>query len=133
MFRLWTYNPERPRKGSFYIQSKGEHAGRPLMEPIPNCFGVETSDPLLFARVYSLYKGGFFRYHLCGSVIPFVRIKDARGVIEMALRQPSNEWEKELQAINMIDAAVMSLQGQIEHYRQLQTAFCHKVNAQLHL
>jgi len=130
-FRLFTYNPERPKPASFYIQSKGDHAGRPLREPIPNCFGIVTSDPLLFARIYSLYKGQFFRCHIIGTVIPFLRIKDAKDVIATALRCPSCELEKELTAISTIDTALTTLRAKMASYEQMQLLLCRKVNGQI--
>ena len=92
---------------------------------------MESTDPLLFARIYSLYKGQFFKYHIIGTVIPFLRIKDARRVIEMALRCPSCTWEKELTAIDTIDTALVNLRAKIATYEQLQLLYCRKVNAQL--
>jgi hypothetical protein len=131
VYRIWTYNPDGVGKADFWIQSKGEHAGRPLRAPIANCFCVKTENPLLFARVYSLYKGGFFKYHIIGSVVPFIRIGEVRRVIDLATQEPCKKWEKELKTISQIDAAVLNYEKMISTYRKLQESFCYKVNAQL--
>jgi hypothetical protein len=92
---------------------------------------VKTENPLLFARVYSLYKGGFFKYHIIGSVVPFIRIGEVRRVIDLATQEPCKKWEKELKTISQIDAAVLNYEKMISTYRKLQESFCYKVNAQL--
>ncbi|MFY0608519.1 MAG: hypothetical protein JXR10_17515 [Cyclobacteriaceae bacterium] len=72
-------NPQKPH---FYVLSKGLNAGKPLDEPCPNCFLVATeteeSKQLFYWLCYALWKSGYFRRHLVGSVIPFLRINDLR-------------------------------------------------------
>jgi hypothetical protein len=126
-FELRTYSC-RSKPGSFYIQSKGLHAGRPLEKPIANCFVVYTDTPLLYERVYSLFVGRFFEPHIGGSVVPFIRIDDVRHVITEALRQ-ENDFRKELQSIQQVDKMLQCLQEQMKLYKMMRLALCRKINS----
>jgi len=82
MFVIKTYQTDKPMKADFYIQSKGLHAGRPLKEPIANCFAVTSENKTLFELVYALYIAKEFEYFIIGSVIPFIRIGDVESLIK---------------------------------------------------
>lgn len=74
----------------FFLLSKGYNAGKPLKEPCPNCFIVTANDMehkyQLYWICYSLWKSGAYLPLLCGSVIPFLHIRDASAEIENAVR-----------------------------------------------
>lgn len=62
---------------SFFIQLKGNNAGKPLKEKIPNAIGVKTNPEILNAQflyyvVEFLFTAGKFAPHITGSVIPFI-------------------------------------------------------------
>lgn len=82
MFRLYTHDIGSPKTAAFYIQSKGNHAGRPLSTPIANCFAVVTDEKQLYELVYSLFVSRKFESLLIGSVVPFIRIGEATKLIE---------------------------------------------------
>ena len=65
---------------NFYLQSHGYNAGRVLKDPIANCFGVYTDQPIMIYIFEDLYNRDFYkRNHLIiGSVIPFIRISDLK-------------------------------------------------------
>lgn len=80
MFCFTDDNPD------FYIQLKGENAGRPLNEKMPNSVGIKTDPKLLvsgflFYTVLYLFQTGIFRRYLRGSVIPFITQRDISHVI----------------------------------------------------
>jgi len=85
-----TYNMNATTNNlQFYILSKGYNAGKPLDKPCPNCF-VVTAETIeqryqLFWICYSLWKSGTFLRLLCGSVIPFLHIRDASAEVERAM------------------------------------------------
>lgn len=126
--KIQTYTGTQ-QSGSFYIQSKGLNAGRPLRNPIRNCFVVYTDDELLFEKVYSLYVGKYFEYYLHGSVIPFICIDDVRCTIEDALTK-NHYNEKELQAVRNVDEMLDNLNKKIQLYKSLQVALCRKINSE---
>ena len=75
MFKFTDQDPD------FWIQLKGENAGKPLRTPIANSIGVKT-DPeflfpdFLFYTVLYLFTSGQFRPMLKGSVVPYIRNSD---------------------------------------------------------
>jgi len=93
----------------FFLLSKGYNAGKPMEKPCPNCFIVtaenEEHKHQLFWICYSLWKSGTYLPLLCGSVIPFLHIRDASAEIEKALqnvrrRQP--EFEREVNKLKRL-------------------------------
>src|SRR5688572_10585926 len=77
----------------FFILSKGYNAGKPLEKPCPNCFMVtadnEEHKHQLYWICYGLWKSGAYLPLLCGSVIPFLHIRDAEKEIETVIRNAS--------------------------------------------
>jgi len=75
MFKFTDQDPD------FWIQLKGENAGKPLRTSIPNSVGVKTDPNLLvsdflFYTVQYLFSSGKFRPYLKGSVVPYIRQRD---------------------------------------------------------
>lgn len=72
----------------FFILSKGYNAGKPLIDPCPNCFVItaesEADKNKLFWICYSLWKAGKYIPLLVGSVIPFIHIRDVQYEIKRA-------------------------------------------------
>jgi hypothetical protein len=127
MYSLKTYTCLQSA-GNFYIQSKGYHAGRPLRNPIRNCFVVFTDDELLFEKVYSMFVGRMFEPFIHGTAIPTIRISDVQEVIDTALSLQKNV-EKELRIIRSIDNLLFNMQKQINLYKEMQVALCRKINS----
>lgn len=71
-------------KPHFFIQSHGLHAGRPLRDPIPNCFTVILeNDQLVHTAFYTckmLYQSRSFERIIRGSVIPFIALYECKKV-----------------------------------------------------
>lgn len=122
MLRIVSYNPSRPVKADFYIQSKGNHSGRPLREPKANCFAVFTDEVHLFEVVYSLYLSRAFENYIIGSVVPFIRLSDVRSVVFDGLRRFKPERTKYLKMIREIDRFLEMQKAQIKHYNDLRIA-----------
>lgn len=75
MFKFTDQDPD------FWIQLKGENAGKPLRTAIPNSIGVKTDPELLipdflFYTVQYLFSSGQFRPFIKGSVVPYIRNRD---------------------------------------------------------
>ena len=89
MFLLQNYDPKHPNGlnyADFYVQSKGDNAGRPLKEPSTNCFAVFTDHSRLlpeyfYYMVMAAWQQGVFRPYLLGSVIPFLSIESFKRAI----------------------------------------------------
>jgi hypothetical protein len=71
---------------NFHIQLKGDNAGKPLKEAIPNSIGLCVTnhrlDPKYFFYVVQyLHVSGFFKPFIKGSVVPFINQSDIKKVI----------------------------------------------------
>lgn len=61
----------------FWIQVKGNSAGKPLKNKIPNSIGIKANpshlvSDFLFYTIEYLFQSGAFKPHLKGSVVPFI-------------------------------------------------------------
>lgn len=87
-----------------YIQSRGNHSGRPLREPIANCFAVHTDHPHAFAVAFAAYESGAYRHRIIGTCIPFLRAAEARNVLHTHLVAATPDRFPLLERIAQVDA-----------------------------
>lgn len=100
----------------FFVLSKGYNAGKPLEKPCPNCF-IVTADSLeelgkVYWICYALWKCGIYLPLLCGSVIPFLHIKDIAAEIEKSIQKVNENTDE-------FDLAVHNFQHLIRTERLL--------------
>lgn len=112
---------------AFFIQSRGLNSGRPLVEPIPNCFAVYSNLENLFELVYALYKGRCFEPFIHGSVIPMIRIADVKQIIEERIGYINPNTQEYFKLINDIDKLLHVENKKIKTLQQLQYSLCRKV------
>jgi hypothetical protein len=90
----------------FFILSKGNNAGKPLVKPCANCFVLLAKDAgekeQFYWLCYGLWEGGFFRQFLTGSVISFIHVDDLRHVITTAAEKVAGEAESLNKVMNMM-------------------------------
>jgi hypothetical protein len=120
-FQLKSHQQNEPI-AQFYIQCKGLHSGRPLRKAIPNCFSVYTNTPNMFEMVYVLYIGGLFNPYIKGSVVPFITLGDASGIIRENGHILSNQ--KLFSQIEAIDSLLQVTKQKINLIQQMQVAYC---------
>ena len=118
MITLKTYNGQQD--ATFFIQCKGNNSGRPLKEPIPNCFAVYTDVPNAFEIVYGLFISKAFVRDIIGSVIPFIRKRDLMAILEPALSKTYKT--QELDAVNLIDQQIANTLKKVELLKKLKIA-----------
>jgi len=116
MILLLTYPNKHPAAPSFFIQSKGENAGRPLKTAIANCFAVYSADEFLFEKVFVLFRQGKFKYYLIGSVIPFIRKKE----VETVIKEAAKVRPEIARLIRLTDEIIEIKKQQISLLKQLQ-------------
>ena len=80
-FIIKTHQPKTSYKGNqIFILNKGMNSGKPQKEPFTNSFVINFANPedaeTIYWLAYSLWKAHFWHQSLCGSVIPFLRIKE---------------------------------------------------------
>lgn len=110
---------------TFYIQSKGNNAGRPLKNPIPNCFAVHTDVENAFEIVYALFTANAFKSFVIGSVIPFITISSMKEIVLPAFDKTYNK--KQLNGINTIDKQIENLEKQLKLMKDLKKAIAHEL------
>lgn len=76
----------KPEESDFFIQLKGENAGKPIKDFIPNSIGVRCDPQHLHSQYFyylilNLFMQGKFKERLRGSVVPFLRLSDITTVI----------------------------------------------------
>lgn len=105
----------------FFILSKGSNAGKPMENPCPNCFVVIIKCPnerhLLYWLCFGLWQTNFFRSHLVGSVIPFLRLPDLKSIIreireKVEIRKP--EYDKAIITLNKLLALEQNLSNELQ-------------------
>lgn len=79
--------PAKEKETVFYIQSKGNNAGRPLKQPIPNCWEFRTHRSTDFEILCILFESKILSVFLIGSVIPFLRLCDYKKIIKPILEK----------------------------------------------
>jgi hypothetical protein len=86
-----------------YIQSKGLHAGRPLRQPIANCFAVWSEHPHLFAVAFAAWSAKAYAPRIGGSVIPFLTIANCTEILGAFLDRCTEDKSQRLAAIQAVD------------------------------
>lgn len=114
------YNGQRD--ADFYIQSHGEkNAGRPLREPIRNCFAVWTDKENAFEIVSCLFIARKFEYFIGGSVIPFITIFEIRKFLQSEFSKSYHG--KSLKLVEVATKYENVMQKQYEKSKMLTIAY----------
>lgn len=134
--KIKTYHmtDEFTNQNHFFILSKGYNAGKPLLNPCPNCFVVITCNleerEYFYWLCYGLWVGGFFREQLTGSVIPFLRISELHQVINASRSKVALRKEALLNALEILSklsAHEQNLVKQIQLIKEAKKAIMYKV------
>lgn len=134
-FQIKTYREGfTSSKPHFFILSKGLNAGKPLETPCPNCFVViietEEGRNFYFWLAYGLWQAQAFKPSLTGSVIPFIRVGDARAVLlrgeERAMKDRS-KYLKSLALLQDFEKKSKILQKQVELVKQVKRAIMFQI------
>ncbi len=111
----------------FFILNKGNHSGKPMNDPCPNCFvcicSSEEEREMLYWLVMGLSQGRVFEQYLCGSVIPFVRINDVKKALNwLSFNHTAQlvQYKKKVIAIQKVQQAKNSILQQLQSLQSLQ-------------
>lgn len=121
-----TQNPK------FYILSKGNNAGRPMVLPCPNCFVVstttETERDSLYWLCYAAWQTQGFRPFLRGSVIPFLTTGDTKFVInECLINLNASQLMKQVSSFKAVQKQQEILKLQLQKYDELKRVIALKM------
>ncbi len=134
-FKLKTYRIGfKTQKHHFFILSKGYNAGKPLENPCPNCFilmtETEEEKNFYFWLCYGLWQARGFYEHLIGSVIPFLKIGDARSVLLTGTEKALKDRKKYMQSLSLLqdfENKKKVLERQIQLIREVKRAIMIKI------
>jgi hypothetical protein len=121
---------EENKKPHFFVLSKGLNSGKPLLQPSPNCFKIETESKefkeTLFWVSYALWRSKAFHPYLIGSVIPFIRIGDFKQVIleklEVVKVNPA-EFTRTIENLKFIEIQENQLKKNLRLVQELKQAY----------
>jgi predicted restriction endonuclease len=129
--KIHRYNPNKQRKETvFYIQSHGLHAGRPLKEPIPNSWELDTEIKNAFEICFMVYNSKILSNYLRGSVIPFLSLHEYKKIMNPIFNNPVQHQEPTLKKLNsllLLDKAIQEQEAKHRLYKQLKTAIAHEL------
>jgi hypothetical protein len=110
----------------FFILNKGNHSGKPMNDPCPNCFvcicSSEEEKEMLYWLVMGLCQGRVFEKYLCGSVIPFVRINDVKKALNWLSYNHTAQlvqYKKKVIAIQNVQEAKNTILQQLQSLQSL--------------
>lgn len=106
-FQMKTYKTNfKTEKPHFFMLSKGNNSGKPMNSPCPNCFVVITATvearQFYFWLSYGLWQAHAFRSLLTGSVIPFIRIREAKDLLSDSAEKALKDRQKCMKALAML-------------------------------
>lgn len=121
---MQTLNIKSHRSGStyqqphFFILNKGNNSGKPLTAPCPNCFVIqfnnEDEKEQVYWLLFGLWRSKAFHQFLCGSVIPFVNLKDVKDCIRAGYQKATETPEQFKKSV----ATLRSLEQMEAQYKQ---------------
>ena len=117
----------------FFILNKGLNSGKPLPHYCANCFVFladdENEKEFYFFLLLGLWELRFFRKHLLGSVIEYIRLGDLIDVVEETLNSVNtgNRSFSDIQnTLAQIEALQVNLQTQLTYLMQLRKSLFYK-------
>jgi hypothetical protein len=136
VFILKTYDPDKHQNQDykFYIQSKGNNAGQPLLKPKRNCWIVITDIPLAYEICTVLWISKIYENSIIGSVIPFIRVNDYLKITLPYLTshsEYSNTIEQGLISICNIDQLIDTTLSKLKLFKELKIVTAYKLLNQI--
>lgn len=116
---------------SVFIQSKGLHAGRPLRHYIPNSFSLFSQDPVIFHKCFLIWKSKAYQEYIIGSVVPFVRLKDTKKILELYLSALDKVEVAHIQLVANIEDLIRIKEQQVIKLKQMQLVKAHQILSML--
>ncbi len=116
-------------KPHLFILNKGMNSGKPQKEQFMNSFVIifekEQDAENIYFIAFSLWKSSYWHQHLCGSVIPFLRLHDFKKEFNKKcnlLMYQHEEHLKNVKALKLLEQKEEQLQENIKLINQLRKA-----------
>lgn len=125
--KLKTYQPGKPLpQFHYFIQCKGNHSGKPLRQPIPNCFVASccNQEELDYwtAITNALFLSKRFELLIIGSVIPFIRLRETEQLLEQHQHITATKVLKTAHSLNLISELHRQSVERLKAIKQLEKA-----------
>ena len=123
--KVRTYSVHSPApKTALYILSRGRNAGKPMLQPCPNCHIIYVTSPeeleTYYWTFYAFWKHGFFHPHLCGSVIEMLRLCDLKTLMRNFIQPAFEKSRRTPEMVNKIKATWELEQKMIQQAKALE-------------
>lgn len=120
-------------KSHIFILNKGMNSGKPLKEACANCFVLIFENPEdaenFYFIAYSMWQAKFWHIHLCGSVIPFIRLNEFKKEFFLKSKQLMEEHEthlKNVAALKLLEQQEQQFQKNINLINDLRRVILHR-------
>ena len=133
-FKIKTHRPgETYQSPHFFILNKGINAGKPNICPFTNSFVVFANSAekaqQLFWICNILYCGSYFKTCLCGSVIPFIQIREVRSLLKKMIRNyEGHHWNGRFKALEKLELLSRRLRHQQQCLNEYKLALMQSYN-----
>jgi len=133
-FIIKTHQPKTSYKGNqIFILNKGMNSGKPQKEPFTNSFVINFANPedaeTIYWLAYSLWKANFWHQSLCGSVIPFLRIKEFKKDFISKVTELLEEHElhkTQIKALRLLELKETQFQKNILLINEMRSVILHR-------
>ena len=133
-FIIKTHQPKTSYKGNqIFILNKGMNSGKPQKEPFTNSFVINFANPedaeTIYWLAYSLWKAHFWHTSLCGSVIPFLRIREFKKEFISKVAEVLQEHElhkTQVQALRLLELQETQFQKNIQLINEMRRVILHR-------
>ena len=133
-FIIKTHQPKTSYKGNqIFILNKGMNSGKPQKEPFTNSFVINFANPedaeTIYWLAYSLWKAHFWHQSLCGSVIPFLRIREFKKEFISKVAEVLQEHElhkTQVQALRLLELQENQFQKNILLINEMRRVILHR-------
>jgi hypothetical protein len=133
-FIIKTHQPKTSYKGNqIFILNKGKNSGKPQKEPFTNSFVINFATPedaeTIYWLAYSLWKANFWHQSLCGSVIPFLRIKEFKKEFISKVTELLQEHElhkTQIKALRLLELQETQFQKNIQLINEMRKVILYR-------
>lgn len=116
----------------FFILNKGNNSGKPLPEYCANCFVFLADDEeergFYFFLLLGLWELKFFKPHLIGSVVEYIRMDDLIDIVEETLNAVNSgerKFDDVQKALAQIEVEKSRLQTKLNYLMTLRKSIFH--------
>lgn len=129
-----THQKDTVYKGNkIFILNKGLNSGKPQKDPFANSFVIqfpnEEDAETVYWLAYSLWKSKYWHQSLCGSVIPFLRIRDFKKEFYSKVNEMLRDFElhrNQIQALRLLEQKEDQLHKNISLINDMKNVILHR-------